>query len=375
MLSPFKRRGDRMAKSKVKQYFPGGNTYLGFFSLWDSNIKDLTKLIILKGGPGTGKSTLLAHLAEEMLKDGWATEMLWCSSDAKSLDGVVFRELGLGVVDGTAPHTRDPLYPGVVDKIINLGECWNESLLQMNREQIINLTNANRALFKDTYQHLAQAKKYHDQLEELYIEGMNWTAVNAMTKDLLQQLFGSFDDTTPGQEIHRFAGAITPQGSVNYLDELLAEAKTRYIVKGRAGTGKSTLTKKIAATACSKGLAVESYHCSFDPLSIDNIFIPQLGICFIDGTPPHEKTPGTGDIVLDMFSFMSGSVYSKNQEQIKEVDSSYWSSFQKALSVLKECKSVHDQLEEYYIQAMDFKAVDELTQRLLSEIKEYAKTK
>jgi len=363
-----------MSKGNVKQYFPGGNTCLGFYSLWDSNINDLTKLIILKGGPGTGKSTLLAKIAQELLNDGWDTEMLWCSSDPKSLDGVIFRDLGLGIVDGTAPHTRDPIFPGVVDKIINLGDYWDERLLQQNKEQIINLTKENKALFRSTYHHLAEAKKYHDTLEQLYVEGMNWSGVDTLTEDLLQQLFGKYTPTEQGKEIHRFAGAITPDGSVNYLDELLGEAKTRIILKGRAGTGKSTLTRKIAGAASSKGFDVEYYHCSFDPLSIDNILIPKLGICFIDGTPPHEKTPGPDDTVLDMFSFMSGSVYGKNQEQIREVDSNYMSEFNQAFAVLKECKAVHDRLEDYYIKAMDFKAVNVVTQKLMAEILEYAKS-
>jgi len=361
-----------MLGSKIKEYFPGGNTYLGFYSLWDSNINSLEKLIILKGGPGTGKSTLLANLADELLNEGYAVEKLWCSSDAQSLDGIVCRQLSLGIVDGTAPHTRDPIYPGVVEKIVNLGDFWDETLLQKSRQDIIKLTKQNKALFQATYRHLAQAKNQHDQLEKLYIEGMNWTAVNSMTGDLLKQLFGGCKSGDPGEEVHRFAGAITPQGSVNYLDELLAEAKTRYIIKGRAGTGKSTLTKKIAAEAGSKGLAVEYYHCSFDPLSIDNIYIPQLGICVIDGTPPHEKDPGPGDIVLDMFSFMSGSVYSKNQPLIRELDSAYQAEFNQALQVLKECKAVHDELEKYYTQAMDFPAINQLKNKLLTEIWEYA---
>lgn len=361
-----------MLNNKITEYFPGGNTFLGFHSLWESNINNLEKLIILKGGPGTGKSTLMAKLADELLNEGYAVEKLWCSSDAQSLDGVVCRQLSLGIVDGTAPHTRDPIYPGVVEKIVNLGDYWDEALLQENRKEIIDLTDKNKALFKETYRHLAAAKAFHDQLEQLYIEGMNWDAVNKLTEELIKQLFAAYPTAEHGEEIHRFAGAITPQGSVNYLDALLAEAKIRYIIKGRAGTGKSTLVKNIAAAAGSKGLTVEYYHCSFDPLSIDNIHIPQLGICLIDGTPPHEKNPGSGDIVLDMFSFMSGSVYSKNKDQIEELDKKYQDEFSLALQVLKECKAVHDELEKYYTRAMDFPAIEQLQNKILNEICEYA---
>lgn len=364
-----------MPKGKTKHYFPGGNTCLGYYSLWDSNINSLGKLLILKGGPGTGKSVMMNSIAQELLKDGWAAELLMCSSDANSLDGIVFREMGVGLADGYAPHTRDPLYPGIVDKIINLGDYWDEHLLQRNRKIIIELTDKHRALYVSTYHHLAEAKRYHDKLEALYIEGMDWSGVNSLTENVLSELFSGYDISGKGREVHRFAGASTPQGSVNYLDELLADAKRRIILKGRAGTGKSTFTRKVAAAACQRGFDTEYYHCSFDPHSIDNILIPELGICVIDGTPPHEKTPGPGDTVVDMLGFMSDSVYKKNEEQILETDALYMAEFNKAFNILQECKDVHDKLEEYYSQAMDFKAVDRLTATLLSEIREYARAR
>lgn len=360
-------------KGEVTQYFPGGNTAQGFYSLWNSNIDDLDKLIILKGGPGTGKSNLMLKLSGVLVEKGFDVELLWCSSDAESLDGVVLRGISLGIVDGTAPHLRDPIYPGVVDKIINLGDYWDEKVLQKNKAEIFRLTDLNKALFRETFRLFALAKKDHDVLEKLYIEGMDWKAVDTLTADLVEKLFSSYPKREGGRERHRFAGASTPQGSVNYLDDLISKARTRYIIKGRAGTGKSTLTKRVAREARLCGFAVEYYHCSFDPDSIDNIYIPELSLCIIDGTPPHEKTPQPGDNVLDMFSYMSGAVYQQNEEKIAAFDKSYQRNFNKALEVLKECKGVHDELEKCYIEAMDFEALNKVREKLISEILEYAR--
>lgn len=358
-------------KGKLRQYFPGSNSSQGFYSLWDSNINDLERLIIIKGGPGTGKSSLMRKIADSMIDLGHDTEFLWCSSDAESLDGVVFRNISLGIVDGTAPHTRDPRYPGVVDKIINLGDYWNEKILLEKKSKIIHLTNLNKDLFAQTYRIMALAKKYHDDLEGLYIAGMDWEKVDVMTQDLISQFFEGYPDKNGGIERHRFAGASTPQGPVNYLDELLADAKSSYIIKGRAGTGKSTMTKKIAKAARKKGFDVEYYHCSFDPNSVDNILIPELGICFIDGTPPHEKIPGPKDRVIDMFNYMSQDVYKKEYSKIKEIDELYQNTFAKSFNTLRECKMVHDELEKLYIDAMDFSKVNQVTDKLLKEILEY----
>jgi hypothetical protein len=364
-----------LKKGSVRQYFPGSNSCEGFYSLWDYNVNNLEKLIILKGGPGTGKSTFLSYVTKEMTARGHNTELLWCSSDADSLDGVIFRDIGIGIVDGTAPHLRDPKYPGVVDKLVNLGNFWNEELLLESRTDIINLTDQNKELYRKTYAKMKEAKEYHDKLEQLYMEGMNWSAIDKMTDQLINDFFGAYPDNKDGglvQEIRRFAGASTPQGPVNYLDELLSGATRKFILKGRAGTGKSTLTKKIAQAANEKGFTVEYYHCSFDPHSIDNIYIPKLGICLIDGTPPHEKDPGPDDTVLDMFKFMSEKVYRKNLSKIEETDANYQHSFLESLDILKECKAVHDELEKCYVKAMSFKEVDHVREMVLEEILAFA---
>lgn len=359
-------------KGSIIQYFPGGNTCQGFYSLWNSNIDDLDKLIILKGGPGTGKSNLMTKLSTILVDEGLDVELLWCSSDAESLDGIVFRGISLGIVDGTAPHLRDPIYPGVREKIINLGEYWDEKFLLNKKDEIIRLTDWYKALFKEAFWLLNQAKQDQDVLKKLCSEGMDWQAIDDLTADLIKKLFDSYPKKQGGRERHRFAGAITPQGPVNHLDDLINKASTRYIVNGRAGTGKSTLVKKVAQEARLCGFDVEYHHCSLNPESIDNIYIPELGICFIVSIQPHEKTPQPGDNVIDMFGFMSPSVYEENAEKIAAFDKSFYSKFYKAIDVLKENKRVHDEIEHCYIEAMDFDPVNKLREKLVLEILESA---
>lgn len=87
-------------------YFLGANTASGFVSRFDQLHTDrrIKKLIILKGGPGCGKSTFMKKLRKTAADLGADTESCPCSSDPSSLDALLIPAAGLAVVDGTAPH-------------------------------------------------------------------------------------------------------------------------------------------------------------------------------------------------------------------------------------------------------------------------------
>ena len=67
-------------------YFIAANGFDGFCSnfKYALNPNDLDRIFILKGGPGTGKSTLMKHIAEHFISNGIEVKKYLCSSDPKS---------------------------------------------------------------------------------------------------------------------------------------------------------------------------------------------------------------------------------------------------------------------------------------------------
>ncbi|MCG9966733.1 ATPase [Pelotomaculum terephthalicicum JT] len=99
-----------MANGKLTKLFPGGNTSLGFYSFYDHIIeKDATRVFILKGGPGVGKSTFMRKIGETMLEKGYDVEFHCCSSDNDSLDGIHIPAIRVAMIDGTAPQSEVPI--------------------------------------------------------------------------------------------------------------------------------------------------------------------------------------------------------------------------------------------------------------------------
>ncbi len=355
---------------KIRNYFAGGNTARGFFNLYDSNLRGLDRLFILKGGPGTGKSSLMKAIGKEYVEKGFNIEFLHCSSDNDSIDGVIIPALKVGIVDGTAPHVIEPQAPGAVEEYINLGEAWDAQVLRIHKADIQRLTARNSHYFQKAYAAFGEALSIHDEWEKIYIGSMDFQKADELTKKLIESFFGKMDLNKKADVRHRFLGAATPKGAVDFVPNLTEDVAKRYFIKGRPGSGKSTLLKKLAAAAEERGIDTEIYHCGFDPHSLDMVIFRELGIAIFDSTAPHEYFPNRdGDEIIDMYELLitpgTDEIF---EESLHFISTRYKNKMAEAISYLEKAKECHDELEAIYVEAMDFSVVDRLRKTILQEI-------
>jgi ATPase subunit of ABC transporter with duplicated ATPase domains len=355
----------------VKNFYAGSNSSVGFYSLYEDALKDLDRIFILKGGPGTGKSTFMRKIGLVFIEKGFDLEYLHCSSDNQSIDGIIIPKLKLGFVDGTSPHLIEPKYPGVRETFIDLGTFSNHRILRAHKNKLIKLIDDRAAKFQAAYQIFAQAKKVHLEKEKLYLSSMNFEKANKITKQLIEQIFTDqkMEEETPSIK-KRFFGAATPKGAVNFIDNITENIQKRYIIKGRPGSGKSTLMKKIGKFAEEKGVSVEYYPCAFDPNSIDMVIIPSFSTAILDGTAPHVVDAfRKNDEIVDMFELcMDRNVEKKHKRQLQNLDMEYKNKMALGTNYLSEAKRLQDLLEEYYKQSMNFDAVNEKREQVLKEV-------
>ncbi|WNS75351.1 PRK06851 family protein [Bacillus sp. DTU_2020_1000418_1_SI_GHA_SEK_038] len=362
---------------KILNYYGGGNTARGFYSLFESNLQGLERLFILKGGPGTGKSSLMKAVGSEWAEKGYDLEYIHCSSDNNSIDGVIIPALKVGIVDGTAPHVIEPNTPGAVEEYVNLGEAWDSKALAERKEEITQINERVSRSFEMAYSKLAEALKIHDKWENIYIENMDFAKADQLTNKLLKEFFGNMQLNKASNVKHRFLGAATPIGAVDFVQNLTEGLPKRYFVKGRAGTGKSTMLRKLAAEGEKRGFDLEIYHCGFDPHSLDMLIFRELGLAIFDSTSPHEYFPDrSGDEIIDTYEIIvtpgTDEIFA---EQIKEISGQYKAKMKEAISYLAQAKAQREELEKIYISAMDFKIVDRLRNDIRAEILQMSKGK
>ncbi len=359
--------------SKVtnRYYFAGANTASGYQNYYQSLLQDMEKIFILKGAPGTGKAAVIGKIGDELNKKGYDIDYILSLTDYNP-EGLVIPLLNLAIVDGTYPYLIEPRYPGAVEEIINMEECWDIDYLEDKRETIIEAVENYNITRQKAYKYLNTAKELHDKWEQIFLEGLDFKTADLKTEELMDDIFAP--KRSPLR--HLFASSISFKGPINFFDNITVNCKRRYILKGQPGTGKSTLIKKIAKKALEKGYFVDMYHCSLDPENIDMIVIEQLNIAVIHGTDPHEiKASRPGDVVINMLDCVDSEKAEKYKESTIKLEEEFNITQDQAVKSLKEASEKYNEVCKYYKKAVDINKFAEFENKLINKIKKYINKK
>lgn len=362
---------------QIRKFFPGGNTSRGFYSFFHHIIDQETakRIISLKGGPGVGKSSFMRGIGEKMLELGYHLEYHFCSSDSESLDALVIPALGVAIMDGTAPHVLDPELPGAVGEIINLGQYWNEEVIKAQKSAIENCGTKISRYFKMAYWRLGEAKAIKDEVDNYYRWAINQAQVNGVIHQIARSLMDSAAvqfDRRP-KERHLFSSAFTPQGYIHHLPSLLQNVETLHLVSGEAGGVSSYVVGTIAKIVHLQGIDSEVYHYPLVPEDVDLLVIPSQRAAVLREIPelnfiPQEVASISEIKVYNLNQYLCTTTLATYRDEINDGQRRFAAAINGALKHIASAKAEHDVLENYYIPAMDFNAINDRRNKVLEEI-------
>jgi hypothetical protein len=361
-----------MPEGIIRHMYPGGNTPVGFFSYYPYII-DRTRarrIFILKGGPGTGKSTIIRKVGLELAKKGYPIEFMHCSGDNNSLDGVVIPDLRVAMIDGTAPHVVDPIYPGAVDEIINLGEFWNEEGFKESREEILRISKFIKDRYATAYRYLSAAAQLKEDTEKIYEDALDKGLEAFFSNELNTMLLGQgVPSKVTGKQRCLFASAITPRGFSDYLDSI---CYTQRIIRLSATAGSSTqyIMESLKNQALVQGFDIETYFCPMSPQRIEHIVIPSLKVSVITANEYHDISDINNE---NCSTYFINEFYNKDRIESFSKQLSFNRLYtetllQQAVSCIAESKAAHDELEKHYIKNMNFESLTKFREDLIEKI-------
>ena len=356
-----------MNHKKERHLFPGGNTYKGFHSFYKYILtqEDANRIICMKGGPGTGKSSLMNKVANHFKDKGYSIEYHHCSSDPSSLDGIVVKELGIAILDGTSPHIVDPKHPGAVDEVLNMGVALDTDALSLKKKEIMDLTKSISENFMRAYTFFGAAKFIHEDWSNLNSKALPYSNLSTITESLKEEIFQKHKSGY-GSERHLFATAFTPDGIITFANELVLDFKYSFVIRGGPGFSKTKILEEVGKTAQRKGYFVEYMHDPFIPDRLEHILIPEISTCVL--TENEISQCSFQGKVYNIEEFCDSSILSKLRPEIDYNKNLFYQLTDKGLDFILKAHKLHDDLEDYYIKAMDYSIVDILYSDLILKL-------
>ncbi|MDV2583151.1 hypothetical protein [Alkalibacillus haloalkaliphilus] len=352
------------------RYFMGGTTAKGYVNFYENLIEQLDRVVYIEGGFTSIVSPILQRIANRY-SDDYAIEYIHNHLMPDQLEGIVIPSLSIGVFDRTKMNQKRLVYPSLYEKLIYLGEGYDTDYLKEHEYELVQYQEEVKRLYTESISHFQIALEHHHRVEKIYIDYLNVRKANKETEDLLKDLLAEHSLNKPGAVKHRYLGAATPQGPIDYVMELTEQLNRRIFIKGRSGTGKSTMLRKLAHEAKDRGFDVEIYHCGFDPGSLDMLILRELSVAIFDATAPHEHDPVKDtDEVLDVYQlFVDGNPDVVHQDRLKKYKGAYKDEMMSARDVLKEIKEHQVKFEKIYKEACAPEFIQEVEDDLLEWIK------
>ncbi len=341
-----------MTSERQNRYFAASNSAEGFVNYFPQIFgrDQCRRLYVIKGGPGTGKSCFMRQVAQAAQERGYEATYYFCSSDPDSLDGILIGELGVGFVDGTAPHVWEPTSIGAFEQILNLGVFWNEDVLALHREEIEALYKKKKESYQEAYDYLSSYGKVMRALGHRAEQAVDREKMSHAAERLIKRLApsggrGYFEEVA-------ICDSVGMSGRVRF-DTYERTAKILYAVKDCCGTS-HLFFDALLAHCRRQGIGVRVSRHPILPERIDALTLIDCGVTFVTEETAAEN-------VVNMRRFVRETEHKTLRAHIKSRNALAEALLACAEESFKQVRRHHFAVEALFNQTMDFSAKESFT--------------
>lgn len=335
-------------------FFMGSNTADGFYSYFEDlqNPQNNDHLILLKGGPGTGKSVLMKRLAADSSD---FCELIHCASDPDSLDAVLFPQKHRILVDATPPHALEPKHPVAVETLLDLAARADVVAMQKKRAQVVAVSASISAQHRRFCSLLKSANLLYDSNRALITPYIDQEKLHRQAQRLAER---ECKGAKKGTEKRRMLSAFTPKGLLRFSDTVPAFCKNVLILHDEARACAPLLLSLLRKHLLEEG--ADFYSC-YSPYAshteLEGLLIPSLSFGIITKTKaldyPHDGK------MMHMTRFINAEIFRLKKQRLSFCRKTAEALLEEGVLALKKAKEEHDVLEALYRPHMDFSLANE----------------
>ena len=357
----------------VPRFFLGASTPGGFVSRYDQlgSPEDGWRQYLIKGGPGTGKSTLMKRVARQLDRRCGPIQYIHCSSDVDSLDALVLPQARVAVCDATPPHVLEPQYPGAFENVVAITDCWDRELLYSRREEILSLSRTIARCHEGCIRFLSGVGAMTADASRIALEATDLEKVSRYARGIAARE-AKPRRSSKGRDQVRFLSAVTNNGPVFFHQTARLLCPRIILVDDEYGAAAPVLLARLGEELREAGWDTITCFCPMAPFAkAEHLLCPGLGLGFLTVNRFH-KVPGGGERTIHARRFTRQEALRLGKKRIAFQLRGARHLTDQAAALLAEAKGWHDQLETYYRDAVDFTRVNLLADRLAEEINRHA---
>ncbi len=331
---------------RTQKYFIGSNTSSAFVFCGEGAFEGIKRIYVIKGGPGTGKSTFLKRVAAAFENKGSSVEYYYCSSDPDSLDAITVKDAGIAITDGTSPHVYEAKFPGAKEEYLNFGRFWDSESLGQKFDEIEELTVKKAKAFTSAYKYLSIAEKVWEEREGILLSCYDSQKAEAAVSRFMKTVGTGVGCCLKKRQI----SALSMNGRVRF-DTYENLSEKIIAVTDKRGAAPLILDEIVRQAAIMK----LDTRVSYDPIMrLEGVFFPEKKITVI------VSPQGTVDKEINTERFIKNDLLSANRKRLRFLRALEEDLIGSAAEELAGAKDHHFTLEKIYSEAMDFEALENM---------------
>lgn len=262
----------------------------------------------------------------------------------------------------------EPKFPGVVERYLNLGACYDRAGLQQMRTEIMGCMTGYQGCYARAYRCLLAAEQIQEDLRALLITPATEAKLVKRARGILsREVKGTGQE--PGHATQRFLGGITFRGPVCNFDTADALCKRVYVLSDSYGLAHVMLTH-LASGIMAAGYDVIACPSPMAPDRMEHLLVPGLSLAFVSSAGlPYEKHPYRR---LRLDAMADPELLRRNKARLRFSRKVAAALTEEAVESLTQAKTMHDELEALYNPYVDFdqvyRAADEIIQALSARL-------
>lgn len=342
-------------------FYMSACTPSGFVSHFDSLLKEVKNVNIIKGGSGCGKSTFMKALARAARAKNYDVSYILCSSDPDSLDAIIIPELSICYVDGTAPHILEPKLCGGHMNYMNFGDFYDSAAMAANEAEILAVQKENAAQYPHITACLSAADRLLDSVRmetaaKIYHEEMTAIA-ECLILSNLQPIGGTASIR------RRFLNAITPKG-LQFCTQTPQTLSSRvYVLRDNYMLAPMLLQQVLQRASEFGHECIVCYSPLLPSSAPTHLIIPSAQVAIVSESHnfPYD---GACFCRIDLDSTLPPQVRKELEFCSKTVSTLLY----RAVRHMRKAKQHHDRIEQLCRPFVDFTAVDQLTTKTIGKL-------